>query len=208
MSAMIRYEFDAERQVLIKCSPEDSPKIIEKNNLVWRDFGPKDEPYARAIYGGQGCWERLDTIDEEKAQSILTQWGYLSSASNGSLSMEQCNTFPKRVNIPPEQIEQLAYHDLVNINWESIHRISSATAYAQFLFQKHCYYFYVPETGTFFSVEQDGNYYHGYETVVRKCSKAEVLAAATSELAYARKLSLKENIITYWKNICSLINEY
>lgn len=208
MSAIIRYEFDAERQVLIKCSSEDSPKIIEKNNLVWRDFGPKDESYARAIFLGQGCWERLDTINEEKAQSILAQWGYLSSASNRLLSMEQCNIYPKRVDMPPERIEQLAYHDLVNINWESGNRISSATAYAKFLFEKYCYYFYVPETGTFFSVEKDGNHYHGYETVVRKCSKAEVLAAATSNLAYAHSLSLKENIITYWEDICSLINEY
>ena len=207
MSAIIRYEFDAERQVLIKCSSEDAPKIIEKSNLVWRDFEPQDEPYARAIFLGQGCWERLDTINEEMAQSILSQWGYLSSSSNRLLSMEQCNIYHKRVDMPPERIEQLAYHDLININWESGNSISSATAYAQFLFEKYFYYFYVPETGTFFSAEKDGNYYHGYETVVRKCSKAEVLAAATSNLAYARSLSLKENIITYWENLCSLINE-
>ena len=55
MSAKIRYEFDAERQVLIKCCPEDSPKIIRKSNLIWHDFGPEDEQYARAIFLGQGC---------------------------------------------------------------------------------------------------------------------------------------------------------
>lgn len=76
MSAKISFEFDAERQVLIKCSSEDLPKIIEKSNLIWRDFGPQDEPYARAIFLGQGCWERLDTIKKEQAQHILTQWGY------------------------------------------------------------------------------------------------------------------------------------
>lgn len=77
MSEGIRFEFDAQRQVLIKCSSADSPKIIEKNYLVWRDLGPQDEQYARAIYLGQGCWERLDTVDEEEARRILTNWGYL-----------------------------------------------------------------------------------------------------------------------------------
>ena len=76
MSAIIRYEFDAERQVLIKCSSEDSPKIIEKSNLHWRDFGAQDEAYARAIFLGQGCWERLDSITEDEVQTILTRWGY------------------------------------------------------------------------------------------------------------------------------------
>ena len=72
----IRFEYDAERQVLIKCSSEELPKIIDKNNLIWRELGPQDESYAKAIYLGQGCWERLDTITEEKAQRILTEWGY------------------------------------------------------------------------------------------------------------------------------------
>jgi len=72
----IRFEYDAERQVLIKCSSEDLPKIIDKNNLVWRNFGPQDDSYARAIFLGQGCWERLDTITEAEAQRILAQWGY------------------------------------------------------------------------------------------------------------------------------------
>lgn len=52
MSAKIRCEFDAERQVLIKCCPEDSPKIIRKSNLKWHDFSLEDEQYARAIFLG------------------------------------------------------------------------------------------------------------------------------------------------------------
>ena len=76
MREKIRYEFDAEMQVLIKYSSKDSPKIIEKNNLLWRDFGVQDESYARAIFLGQGCWERLDSITEDEAQAILTRWGY------------------------------------------------------------------------------------------------------------------------------------
>ena len=79
MSAKTKYEFDSERQVLIKCPAKGLPKIIKKSNLKWCDFGPQDEPYQRAIFLGQGCWERLDTITEEEAQRILAQWGYLCS---------------------------------------------------------------------------------------------------------------------------------
>ena len=78
MGAKIRYEFDAEREVLIKCEPEDLPKIIRKSNLKWQYLGPEDEQYAKAIFLGQGCWERIDTITEDEAQRILTQWGYSS----------------------------------------------------------------------------------------------------------------------------------
>lgn len=70
------YEFDKERQVLIKCSHKGIPQIIKKSNLIWRDIGPEDDQYARAIYLGQGCWERLTTITSEEANNILTQWGY------------------------------------------------------------------------------------------------------------------------------------
>lgn len=36
----------------------------------------KDELYCRAIYLGQGCWERLRSIDEAEALEILREWGY------------------------------------------------------------------------------------------------------------------------------------
>lgn len=78
MGEKIRFEFDFERQVLIKCSPNDFPKIIERSNLIWRDLGPDDDSYARAIFFGQGCWERLDTVDEGEALRILEDWGYSS----------------------------------------------------------------------------------------------------------------------------------
>lgn len=77
MEETIGFEYDAEGQVLIMLSRKAAPKIIEKNNLVWRNFGPQDESYARAIYLGQGCWERLVAIDENEARCILKQWGYL-----------------------------------------------------------------------------------------------------------------------------------
>lgn len=71
-----RYEYDALCQVLIKCPPKGSPKIIDRVNPVWRDFGPEDEPYMRAIYFGQGCWECLDSVTEEEANQILSRWGH------------------------------------------------------------------------------------------------------------------------------------
>lgn len=74
MSTKIRYEYDAEREVLIKCSSEKPPEIIRRCELVWRSLDDRDEQYARAIFFGQGCWERLDTITEEKALCILKQW--------------------------------------------------------------------------------------------------------------------------------------
>ena len=113
----------------------------------------------------------------------------------------------ERLDMSPEQIEQLAYRDLVNFSWELSNSISSATAYAQFLCEIYYDYFYVPETGTFFTVEKDGNYYHGYTTIVKKCSKADVLAAATKQLTYAQNASLEKDIINYWEEICSFINK-
>ena len=71
------YEYDAERQVMIKIPSVGRPKIMRQCWLGWRDLGPMDESYARAICLGQGCWERLDTITEEEAQQILASWGYI-----------------------------------------------------------------------------------------------------------------------------------
>lgn len=78
MNIKIRYEYDSECQVLIKLSSGDLPKIIKKDNLIWHDLGAEDDQYARAIFLGQGCWESLDTITEEEAQSNLARWGYSS----------------------------------------------------------------------------------------------------------------------------------
>ena len=82
MSHRIHYEYDASCEVLIKIPAEGLPKIMRKNNLCWNDLCEQDEQYARAIYLGQGCWERLDTISTEQAQQILKNWGY--SPESGS----------------------------------------------------------------------------------------------------------------------------
>lgn len=76
MSKEAHYEYDAEAKVLIRITSEDLPKLMRKEQLEWRDFEPLDEPCLRAIYLGQGCWERLDTVSEQEAQTILRAWGY------------------------------------------------------------------------------------------------------------------------------------
>ena len=70
------YEYDAEMQVLVKIPAyRGLPTVISRRDPHWGDLGPEYESYARAIYLGQGCWERLETISEEKAQEILKEWG-------------------------------------------------------------------------------------------------------------------------------------
>lgn len=68
-----RYEYDSESKVLIKIPQNELPKQCSKSNPVWTDL-ENDSPYMRAIFLGQGCWERLDTVSEEKALSLLNEW--------------------------------------------------------------------------------------------------------------------------------------
>ena len=68
------YEYDQKRQVLIKLSPDESPRIIKKGENSWRPFGPEDDRYARAVFQGQGCWEDLTTLTEEEGEKILQGW--------------------------------------------------------------------------------------------------------------------------------------
>lgn len=78
LSAEYRYEYDADGRVLIRLMSDELPQIIRKDELIWRRLGSdvKDEPYHRAIYIGQGCWEKLRSIDEKEANGILFKWGY------------------------------------------------------------------------------------------------------------------------------------
>ncbi|MBQ3755873.1 MAG: hypothetical protein II873_01995 [Oscillospiraceae bacterium] len=72
------YEYDWECEVLIRIPREGLPKIFYRQEMQWRDFDAADELYDRAIYLGQGCWERLRSIEEEEALQILKDWGYQS----------------------------------------------------------------------------------------------------------------------------------
>ena len=69
------YEYDEEREVLIKIQSEELPKILRRSEGRWRDFKYTEDSYIRAIYIGQGCWERLETITLEEGQRILNEWG-------------------------------------------------------------------------------------------------------------------------------------
>ena len=75
MEERIQYEYDETCQVMIRVSSEESPKIMEETNPVWRELGKEDDMYARAIYMGQGCWEDLRTITAEEAEEVLHRWG-------------------------------------------------------------------------------------------------------------------------------------
>ena len=75
MEERIQYEYDEICQVMIRVSSEESPKIMEETNPVWRELGKEDDMYARAIYMGQGCWEDLRAITAEEAEEVLHRWG-------------------------------------------------------------------------------------------------------------------------------------
>lgn len=76
------YEYDiVDKDVLIRCvDNEHYHEILHKGDKQWRALIPrpddKDELYCRAIWLGEGCWECLDPISEEKAERILKEWGY------------------------------------------------------------------------------------------------------------------------------------
>ena len=69
------YEYDAEFEVLVRIADSGSIKVIEKSELQWKELSPEYDQYARAIFLGQGCWERLETISEEAGDKILEEWG-------------------------------------------------------------------------------------------------------------------------------------
>ena len=72
---MAGYEYDAERSVLICLKQGAAPRIISKDNPQWRTLGAADEQYRRAICLGEGCWERLESVNEAAAACILHEWG-------------------------------------------------------------------------------------------------------------------------------------
>ena len=78
MEPSCKYEYDETYEILVRCS--FPPKLIRKDHLVWEDLEPKYDSYARAIFMGQGCWERLDTITEAQALKILDEWGYTADS--------------------------------------------------------------------------------------------------------------------------------
>lgn len=77
---MTGYEYDAARSVLICLKQGAAPRIISKDNPQWRPLGQEDEQYRRAIFLGEGCWERLESIDAAAAECILLEWGCTAPA--------------------------------------------------------------------------------------------------------------------------------
>ena len=80
MSIYYEYDFRTKNVLIRKLDKDSPPEILHKGDEKWEILAPrldyKDESYCRAIYLGQGCWEDLERITEEKAEEILKQWGY------------------------------------------------------------------------------------------------------------------------------------
>ncbi len=70
------YEYDQEREVLVRHDKNGLPMLMRKSDLVWESvLDSKNDMYGRAIFLGQGCWDRLNDISSEEAEKILAEWG-------------------------------------------------------------------------------------------------------------------------------------
>ena len=87
---VVDYEYDEKYHVLIKKIHVAIPQILKKGEPGWEDLlpGGKYEPYARAVYLGQGCWENLASISHEKAQEVLMEWGYIPKPKKPLLRLQ------------------------------------------------------------------------------------------------------------------------
>ena len=103
----IGYEYDSERGAMVRPSDDGMPLIIRKREPRWKALGGLDDSYSRAIYIGQGCWERLDTIDEEKAQQILKEWGRAERMQKYSDLMKARHSVRQYLDKPiPEEVRK------------------------------------------------------------------------------------------------------
>lgn len=71
------YEYDSKCEVLIRMGEGKLPEICKKSDPEWKlllSGSAENEQYARAVYLGQGCWERLRDVSEEEAILILKKW--------------------------------------------------------------------------------------------------------------------------------------
>ncbi len=69
----VHFEYDKTFEVLIIKNEAGVYKQIEKADFRLNDL-EDDGEYMRAIFLGQGCWERLQDISKEKAIEILKTW--------------------------------------------------------------------------------------------------------------------------------------
>ncbi len=69
----VHFEYDKSFDVLIIGNGAGVYKQIGKRDFHLNDL-EDNGGYMRAIYLGQGCWERLDNISKEKAIEILKTW--------------------------------------------------------------------------------------------------------------------------------------
>lgn len=57
---------------------EEVGRMITKTKLKWESVY-NDDSYSRAVFLGQGCWDRLKDISPEEAHAMLEGWGVADS---------------------------------------------------------------------------------------------------------------------------------
>ena len=94
----------------------------------------------------------------------------------GSVEVEELNEKELQgiEEVDPMAIEASVLEIWKDWRWDYTgESIVDASPYAQYLFGE--YYFFIPAVNKYYLVQSDGNYYHGYETEIRKESKTRIL---------------------------------
>lgn len=157
----------------------------------------KDNPIARAVkladLQHNSDLSRLDHVDErviERTEKYRTAIAILE----GNYHMTQ-NALAEKKKETNERILAL----FANTHWEGL--CSSPDEVSDEVERLWGTTYYIPATGAFFDVEGDGNYYHGYDVIVRQHSKEEILAYLRKQVDLEKSwLRLKPSLkATYWQ---------
>ena len=77
----INYAYDRDKNILIRHRVGSNGFIHEvrsyydKKWIIVPNKENKYEEYARAIFLGQGAWDRMESITNEEAYRIMRMWG-------------------------------------------------------------------------------------------------------------------------------------
>jgi len=152
-------------------------KQIERNGLV--SVIQNNVTVAIQIYNNFPCKKSLEYIRSLNplAADIIANCSTAKSediTANHSTSKSEEKIENNKVlpNMTPEQIRAHVFETWNHINWEKTPlEIENLTPYAEHLFDA---FFYIPAVDEYYSVNQDGNYYHGYETNIVPFNKEKV----------------------------------
>jgi hypothetical protein len=80
MSTRYQYDYSTKNVLIRRLDDKSFTEILHKGDSQWTILAPredyKDEDYCRAVFLGQGCWEDLKVVSEDKAHQIIKDWGY------------------------------------------------------------------------------------------------------------------------------------